>query len=264
MPNDTLPPLNVNHTRRFTRQMREAFAAKLPELYSARMDGASFAELAACYIYGKEEAMTPGDFEVLYVEALYARSEKGAASIVEKGSEIVKKIQGLGSLGSDISVLSIDALTSALSEFGEKPASRALADHLIDVSRGDVWYCKIDTYPHLILRKYKDKTRRHELVAITAEFGILVICEIDSFGKYIHKNPLPTSKVKLSSKESWDEIKASLAAATQVLEITRLNPRNSGQPYDKIQVPEPTPKKAHLTLTGMPNVGEDSDFARAQ
>ncbi len=187
MPNDTLPMLGVSHTRRFTRQMREYFASRFQELYSARMNGASFAELATRFEYGNGEAMTPGEFEVMYVEALYARYEECATRVVKKGSEISERLQALGSLGSDISGWSISALTSALAEFSEAPASRALADHLIDVSRGLVWYCKTDTFPSAILRKYRDKNRRRELVSITDGLGIHVICELDSAGQRIPK-----------------------------------------------------------------------------
>jgi hypothetical protein len=190
MPNDTLPMLGVSHTRKFTRKTRELFATRLPELYSDRMSGASFAELATRFGYGNGEAMTPGEFEVLYIEALYAGYEKCAAHVIEMCSKIPENIQAQQLQGVDISEWSMSVLTSALGEISGQPASRALADHLVEVSRGTVWYCKTDIYPFALLRKYQDRTRRRELVSITDGLGIHVICELDAAGKAIPKKPV--------------------------------------------------------------------------
>lgn len=164
MPNDTLPSLGVSHTRKISMRTRELFASMLPELYSARMSGASFAQLATRFQY-KDGAMTPGEFEVLYIEALYASNEERAGRIIEKSSKILALMESQGT-----------------------SASLALADHLIEVTRGCVSYYKTEMNPLTLVRKYRGTDRRRELVTISQMLGIQVVCELDSSGQPMQPN----------------------------------------------------------------------------
>lgn len=166
MPNDTLPSLGVSHTMKISMQTRELFASMLPELYSARMSGASFAELATRFQYKDGVSMPPGEFEVLYIEAMYASNEERAERITEKGLKILARIESQGT-----------------------SASLALAEHLIEVTRGYVSYYKSEMNPLTLVRKYRGTDRRRELVTISERLEIQVVCELDSYGQPMPSKP---------------------------------------------------------------------------
>lgn len=193
---DTLPPLGVSHTKRTTQAMRKLFASMLPELHAARMNGASFADLATRFVYGNGATPTPGEVEVWYIEALYKKNEECEERIIEQTESISKMLQALNLPGSVLSVQTVNMLATVVAEFSGTPASRALVDHLLEVSRGNVWYCQTDIYPLALMRKYKDHNRRREIVIVSPTCGIQILCELDSAGLPIR----PESQQVVGSK----------------------------------------------------------------